>query len=310
MSVMMHAAAMFLRATKRRDFVTAEAADRALQSRKWTGRPPARLRARHDVSVRTVNGFECWTVTPRDRAATTAAVYLHGGGYFREIVSQHWSLISNLADAGVHVEVPLYGLAPQHNWREAYDLATSVYRQLLDRFDAGAVSVAGDSAGGGFALGFVQRLLDGPLPQPRLVALIAPWLDLTLTNPGLPAAERRDPWLASVGARVAGLAWAAGLDPSDPRVSPINGRLRGLAPISVWFGTRDMLYPDVLRLQRRADTEGADLTLTVCENALHVYPLVPAPEGRAAARAIVREIAGGTSEKRCLHPTNDSKGSS
>ena len=33
--------------------------------------------------------------------------------------------------------------------------------------------------------------------------------------------------------------------------------------------------------------------MTVCDGAVHVYPLVPAPEGRAAAREIVRVVATG-----------------
>jgi monoterpene epsilon-lactone hydrolase len=32
------------------------------------------------------------------------------------------------------------------------------------------------------------------------------------------------------------------------------------------------------------------LQVTVCEGAVHVYPLVPAPEGRTAAREIVASI--------------------
>ena len=238
-----------------------------------------------------MDGFDVWTVAPRDRAAATAAVYLHGGAYFREIVSQHWSFIGHLADAGVHVEVPLYGLAPQHSWRQAYPLVTTAYQELLDHFDARDITITGDSAGGGLALGFVQTLLDGPLPQPGLVSLISPWLDVTMTNPDIPVVEQHDPWLTGAGTRVAGVAWADGLDPADPRLSPINGRLHGLAPISAWFGTRDILYPDALALRSRAETEEAELTLTVCDNAIHVYPLVPAPEGRAAATEIIREIA-------------------
>ncbi|MFD4461233.1 alpha/beta hydrolase fold domain-containing protein [Nocardia sp. NPDC058480] len=241
--------------------------------------------------MRTIDGFDCWTVAPRAEKATTAVVYLHGGGYFQQIVSQHWRLIGQLADAGVHVEVPLYGLAPHHHWREAYGLVTTVYRQVLDRFDA--ITVAGDSAGGGLALGFAQSLLDSPLPQPRRIVLIAPWLDLALAEPGVAAVQRRDPWLVGAGARRAGLVWAAGADLTDPRLSPIHGELRGLAPKSLWFGTRDILYPDAVRLRRRADAVDAELTLTVCQDAIHVYPLVPAPEGRAAARAIVREIGWG-----------------
>ncbi|MFG2958716.1 alpha/beta hydrolase fold domain-containing protein [Streptomyces sp. NPDC048291] len=136
-----------------------------------------------------------------------------------------------------------------------------------------------------------QTLAGAGLPQPGRVVLIAPWLDLTLANPGIPDAEARDPWLTSSSLREAGRGWAGGDDPAQPRLSPVNGPLDRLAPVDVCIGTRDLFYPAVRRLAERAAREGAAVHVTVCEGAVHVYPLVPAPEGRAAARAIVRSAA-------------------
>jgi acetyl esterase/lipase len=271
---------------------TVERARRRIDEPKGSAEPPARLRRRHDVRTRTVAGFPCHTVTPRGRTAARAAVYLHGGAYISEIAAQHWTLVSKLADAGVRVEVPMYGLAPQHTHREAYPLVTAVYRELLGEVDPSAVSIAGDSAGGGLALGFAQTLAAAGLPQPRLLVLLSPWLDLTISNPDVPAVEARDPWLASTGLRVAGLAWAGGDDPTQPRLSPLNGELAGLAPMVVYVGTHEICLPDVLELQRRARSAGAPIDVAVCDGAVHVYPLIPVPEGRAAARDVVRRIAG------------------
>ncbi|MPQ96509.1 alpha/beta hydrolase fold domain-containing protein [Modestobacter sp. I12A-02628] len=271
---------------------TVERAQRRIAEPKGSPEPPARLRRRHDVRSRTVGGFACHTVAPRGRTASRAAVYLHGGAYISEISPQHWTLVSKLADAGVRVEVPLYGLAPQHTHREAYPLVTAVYRELLAEVDASAVSIAGDSAGGGLALGFAQTLEAEGLPQPRQLVLLSPWLDLTIGNPEVPAVELRDPWLASTGLRVAGLSWAGGDDPTLPRLSPLNGPLTGLAPMVVYVGTHEICLPDVLELQRRAQRAGAPIDVTVCEGAVHVYPLIPVPEGRAAAADIVRRVAG------------------
>ena len=231
-------------------------------------------------------------MAPRGRSAQRAAVYLHGGAYIAPISPQHWALAGALADAGVRVEVPLYGLAPQHAYREAYPFVSAVYRELLAEVDAAAVTLAGDSAGGGLALGLARTLADAGLPQPRRLVLHAPWLDLTLGHPGLPAAEARDPWLSTAGLHEAGRARAGGDDPTGPRLSPGNGPLAGLAPVHVYVGTRELCLPDALQLRDRGAAEGARVELTVCEGAVHLYPLVPAPEGRAAAAAIVREIAG------------------
>jgi monoterpene epsilon-lactone hydrolase len=289
-SLQMRAVSAALRLTRKPRMATAERARKRMAAPKGPADPPAKLRKRHDVSSRQVGGFPCHTVAPRGRRAERAAVYLHGGAYISEISPQHWALISQLADAGVRVEVPSYGLAPQHTYRDAYPFLTAVYRQLLAEVDASAVTLVGDSAGGGLALGFAQTLLGSDLPQPRRLVLISPWLDLTLSHPDLPAVELRDPWLSSVGLAEAARSWAGGDDPTDPRLSPGNGPLAGLAPVDVYVGTREICLPDVLQLQDRGATEDVKLQVTVCEGAVHVYPLVPAPEGRTAAREIVASI--------------------
>ncbi|MGY1740694.1 MULTISPECIES: alpha/beta hydrolase fold domain-containing protein [unclassified Blastococcus] len=290
-SLQMRAVAAVLRLTRKRALATPERARRRLAAPKGSTAPPAALTRRHDVRQREVGGFPCTTVAPRGGPARSAAVYLHGGAYMSAISPQHWALVSRLADAGVRVEVPHYGLAPEHTYRAAYPFVTAVYRDLVAEVGAAAVTVAGDSAGGGLALGLAQTLAGAGLPQPRRLVLLSPWLDLTLGHPDLPAVEARDPWLCSAGLRVAAAAWAGGDDPTDPRLSPGNGPLTGLAPVHVYVGTAEICLPDALALRDRARAEGAPVEVTVCRGAVHVYPLVPAPEGRAAARAVVREIA-------------------
>ncbi|MBN1091791.1 alpha/beta hydrolase [Blastococcus sp. TML/M2B] len=292
-SLQMRAISVVLRLTRKPRMATVERARKRIAEPKGSTAPPTALLRRHHVRTRSVQGFPCTTVAPRDGGTGRAVVYLHGGSYVSEIAKQHWALISKLADAGVRVEVPLYGLGPQHTYREAYPFVTEVYRELLAEVDASAVTVAGDSAGGGLALGFAQTLAEAGLPQPRRLVLLSPWLDLTLSHPDLPALEPRDPWLNIDGTVEAGKAWAGGDDPIQPRLSPINGELGGLAPMEVYVGTAELCLPDVLLLQERGAAAGAALEVTVCPGAVHVYPLVPAPEGRSAAKRIVEEIARG-----------------
>ncbi|WP_081788294.1 alpha/beta hydrolase fold domain-containing protein [Candidatus Blastococcus massiliensis] len=294
MSLQMTVVAAFLRLAYKPRMATAERGRARLAEPKGPSGPPAKLRTRHEVTTRQVGGFDCHTVAPTGRPAERAAIYLHGGAYISEIAPQHWALISRLADAGVRVEVPSYGLAPQHTYRDAYPFVTAVYRDLLSSTGAAAVTLLGDSAGGGLALGLAQELSAADLSQPRRLVLVAPWLDLTLSNPDLPAVEARDPWLSSTGLHVAAAAWAGGDDPTGPRLSPLNGPLAGLAPIDVYVGTRDICLPDSLLLRDRGAAQGAQVRLEVCEGAVHVYPLVPTPEGRSAARRIIEDVATGS----------------
>lgn len=186
-----------------------------------------------------------------------------------------------------------YGLAPQHDYREAYSFVTAVYRELISELIPANVAVVGDSAGGGLALGLARSLAqeEGLAALPGRLVLISPWLDLNLRDPGIPAAEARDPWLAGERLRVNGRSWAGGDDPALPKLSPINGPMAPLPPTDIYIGTRDLLHPDVLCMAKAAAAAGSAVNLTVCEGAVHVYLLLPAPEGRSAAQAIVHGLA-------------------
>ena len=194
---------------------------------------------------------------PGGRTTGRAALYLPGGSYIHPMAPQQWRFVERLAAAGVQVVVARYGLAPQHTYRDAYPFVTEAYRRLVARVGAESTTILGDSAGGGLALGLAQTLPESSLPQPRLLMLLAPWVDLTLEDPAITPVEADDPWLTRIGLVEAGRAWAGGDDPRQPRLSPIHGSVEGLAPIHTYVGTRDVLSPDVLRLQHRFEAAGA-----------------------------------------------------
>lgn len=289
MNIEMAIVSAYVRRTRKPVWADPDRFAKQLRAPKADPAPPRRVRSRHLVEEASAHGFRLFTVTPRADATGRAVLYLHGGGYVNSIAPQHWALISRLADEGAVVHVPLYGLAPQHTFTEAYTLLDAVYAGL----GPAQLVVMGDSAGGGLALGFTQTLRDAGLKLPRSLTLIAPWLDIACRNPEIDALEPLDPWLARPGALMAGKAWAGGADRDDPRLSPILGDMAGLPPLHVYCGTRDIVYPDVKVLARRVREAGGEVELTIAEGACHVYPLVPTREGRRARGRIVAMAAGG-----------------
>ncbi|WP_024794101.1 alpha/beta hydrolase fold domain-containing protein [Tomitella biformata] len=290
MNLEMAIVSVYLRRTRKPVWSDVDHFAKQLRAPKADPAPPRRLRSRHLVEESTVRGFRLFTVTPRAGATGRGVLYLHGGGYVNSIAPQHWALISKLADQGATVRVPLYGLAPQHTFTEAYELLDKVYDGLAA--DSDELVIMGDSAGGGLALGFAQTLRDAGRPLPRSLTLIAPWLDIACRNPEIDALEPLDPWLARPGAILAGQTWAAGTDRDNPRLSPVFGDMTGLPPLHVYCGTLDIVYPDVKVLARRAREAGVEVDLTIAEGACHVYPLVPTREGRRARERIVAMAAG------------------
>lgn len=301
----------YLRLTRHRATATREQGLRTLTRGRTPTRPPQTLRGR--IRRRALNGSTRHAldrVRPSPDAAAglspapgLAVVYLHGGGFVHGIARQHWDLVGDLADAtGAPVYVPHYGRAPRHTVEEVYDLLDTLVEHItlrdglavdeeeVDEGDAGQVGegqrarppvrihLAGDSAGGALALLAAQHLRG----DDRIVgvSLISPVLDLSQSNPEVPAVEASDPWLSRAGARPLLEAWAGERGLQDPLVSPLFGEFSGLPPIQVFAGTRDICWPDIDLLEQGCRAAGTKITVHAAEGSPHVHVLLPTPEGR------------------------------
>ncbi|MCX5441893.1 MULTISPECIES: alpha/beta hydrolase fold domain-containing protein [unclassified Streptomyces] len=250
--------------------------------------PPPGLERTVDLAVRRVAGWPVYDVTPHgDRDSGRRAIYLHGGAYINEIAPQHWKLIAQVAvETGTRVTVPIYPLAPLATAAEVVPAVTDLAAEILGEGADTALSLIGDSAGGGMALAVAVHLRDRGQPAPARTILISPWLDISLTDPRIALLEDRDPWLAVPGARYAGDLYRGALPIDHPHVSPLLADLTGLNPITLFSGTHDIVNADARRLAARATAAGVELDFHEAPEMLHVYPLLPIPEGRAARAAL------------------------
>ncbi|MEV6349547.1 alpha/beta hydrolase fold domain-containing protein [Actinoplanes sp. NPDC051851] len=281
----MRGVAAFTRLAYRRRFLSEEAGHRTLHRAKGPSTPPSGLAKRFRLSVDRAHGFDVHRLQAGAKPSETVVVYLHGGAYTSEIVPQHWSLIADIATrTGCDVYVPIYGLAPAHHGLQALEFVTAVVTSLTA--SGRRCYLAGDSAGGGLALLTAQAT--GPTGIAGLTVL-APWLDLSMANPGVDAIQPFDPWLSRPGLRPIAAAWAGGLELTDPRVSPLYGDLTDLPPLQILVGTRDITLADCRTLRDRLPLTSA-LTYHEEPGAIHVYPLLPVPESRAGRDAIVSHI--------------------
>ena len=253
-------------------------------------RPPAMPTSKQlrglSIETKVVGGFPLHVVkssSPSERVV----VYLHGGGYVQPIAKKHWDLIGKIArETSSTVFVPRYGLASRHNIDDAIGFLELVRKEV-----AGLglpVVIAGDSAGGGLALTIAQQGSWQKITK-RLI-LIAPWVDSEWSYEDFERYEKRDPWLLSQSLRYIAIVWSGRGDYKRVEVSPLRGELRGLPPTSIYVGDYDLLYQDALALKMKLAASGIENTLHFQPGALHVYPLIPSPEGTAAVRKILDEI--------------------
>lgn len=85
-------------------------------------------------------------------------------------------------------------------------------------------------------------------------------------------------------------------DSADPLVSPVNGRLEGLAPIDVLVGAHDILRPAVDRLADLAHRDGARLQVHEVPAMFHVWMTRAIPEARRTRRQLAALVAARTRE--------------
>jgi acetyl esterase/lipase len=189
------------------------------------------------------------------------------------------------------VTFPIYPLAPDHTHQAAHEMALATYSDLPAQAAASQISVIGDSAGGGFCLALCQLIRDAALAQPANVILISPWLDLTMSAEGLPAVDELDPILAAPGLRKAGMMWAGDTPVTEPLLSPLNAQFTGLAPITVFVGTHDLMVLDTRRLRERMAAQGVSLRYFEYAGMFHVFAAFPIPEGIRVMRRI-KQIVG------------------
>jgi acetyl esterase/lipase len=219
-------------------------------------------------------------------------MFLHGGGYINEIAPAHWRFVGQMTrKAGVVCVVPIYPLAPRATAKDVVPATAELLRMLLEDAGSAKVTVVGNSAGAGLALAACQWLRDRGHRQPNRLILISPAADASVSRPEQREIAGRDPIQDILGIVEAGRLYAGELDVGHPFVSPLNGGFRALAPMTIFSGTRDLLYPDSVDLAERARAVGVSVELHLLRDQPHNYALMPTPEGRQARALIMRAIA-------------------
>jgi acetyl esterase/lipase len=165
-----------------------------------------------------------------------------------------------------------YRLAPENPFPAAVDDALAVYRGLLDRgIPAEAITVSGESAGGGLALALLIAIKDAGLPQPAAAAVLSPWADLTQSGRSYETKAAVDPALTRQALSTRADNYLAGADPRSPLASPLFADLRGLPPLLIQAGTYEILLDDAVRLAAKAADDDVAATLQTFPGAPHVF---------------------------------------
>jgi acetyl esterase/lipase len=179
-------------------------------------------------------------------------LYLHGGGYVSCSPATYRPVTAALARLTARRVFSLdYRLAPEHRYPAALDDAVAAYEWLLGRagLPASAISIAGDSAGGGLVLGCLLRARDAGLALPACAVCFSPWTDLAGAGASIRANDGRCAMFRTENIEEFAAAYLpAGASRRDPYASPAHADLRGLPPLLLQVGSTELLLDDARML--------------------------------------------------------------
>jgi acetyl esterase/lipase len=254
--------------------------------------PPQTLKQICTIRQYQVNNRNVFELSPRrSNASGKHLLYFHGGAFVSGFLSFHWKFLASLVERTCcTISAPDYPLAPDYTYKESFAMAEWIYAKLLESHDPRDLILMGDSAGGGFALSLAQKLHMDRIPQPDQIILLSPWIDLTLSNPQLLAFRGFEPFLGIDGLRNIGKLYAGDTPPDHYLLSPVNGPLDGLAKISLFIGTKDILLADARKLKYQLSSIGESVNYFEYEEMAHAWMFLNFPESKKAREQLVKLI--------------------
>jgi acetyl esterase/lipase len=224
----------------------------------------------YDVAVESCERPKGQWFVPKAHSSDATLLYLHGGGYaFHGAMSGRFAAM--LAHhCGVRLFAPDYRLTPEHPHPAQADDAIAAWHYVATSTPSEKLVVIGDSAGGHMALTLLQSLRAQALPQPALCIGLCPWTDIGNRGASLIANNRYDMvqgWMA--------LRFGDWLDPEGRHgraaLSPITHDYRGLAPIYLQAGGREILYDMIRDFANAQAGRDADVLLDVWPDMPHDF---------------------------------------
>lgn len=236
---------------------------------------PSSLEKRFRVERSTVEGHDCVTLHPKSGPGEDHILYFHGGGFVLPMFKEHWPLVAALVDAtGASVSIPMYPVVPETEYSAAEAMIDALFAETARKWPPEKIVLAGDSAGGNMAAALAVRLARAGGAQAGKLVLFAPWLDVTLADPGSREVEPLDVMLNVDPLRVMGEAWAGSRDAKDAAVSPLYADAElfaKLPPTAIFQGRHDLFVVDCRNYARKALEAGHPVKLYEYEGAPHVF---------------------------------------
>ncbi len=252
----------------------------------------SKLREKYMLKDKLINDKYIFTLDTSIGSKAKHILFFHGGAYLIEGSALHRKLVETLANKiNCRISYIDYPLAPENNYKNTFDMVQKSYNFLTETYAGDEFIFMGDSAGGGLALAFAQKLvIENAHYKPTKIILFSPWLDITMQNSAIKQQEKFDKILPMQGLIQAGLKYAGGDNIDNYLLSPIQGDLNDLGDILVFYGTHELFYPDCKVLETKSKKSNSNFTFCEFPEMQHDWVLLPIPEAKQAINIAIEFI--------------------
>jgi acetyl esterase/lipase len=235
---------------------------------------------------------ELVTFERKERVSKNHLIFFHGGAYIFGASPNHWKLAEKIVKKSFcRMTLVDYPLAPEHDYKETFGMVSETYDMLIKQYSEDSLILMGDSAGGGLALAFTQKLiLEKHQNLPAKIILLSPWLDITMSNPKIKHLESSDYILTVNMLRNAGMKYANGENQNHYLLSPIHGQLNNIPKTIVFYGTEELFSADCLRLKSMTDSNSQGIIFREYQKMQHDWAIFPIPESNQVVNEICEFI--------------------
>jgi len=262
---------------------------------------PKRFRRSYLVKHQTFRAKGITTFESIEKVTKNHILFFHGGAYIFKATPGHWRLSENIVKRSFcRMTLVDYPLAPEHHYKETFNMVSSAYELLIKQYPGDNFIFMGDSAGGGLALAFAQKLIKEEQKKlPDRIVLLSPWLDLTMSTPAIKKLEGSDYILTVKMLQHAGMKYSNGDNQDQYLLSPINGELIDLPKTLVFYGTEELFYADCERLKSMTESNKLNIIFREYNKMQHDWAIFPIPESKQVVNEICDFINGKMKANTC-----------
>lgn len=238
-----------------------------------------------------LGGVTCYDIRPKNLVDNRKVlIYMHGGAYV--VYRAGGSMLGRGVTAAdlwnVRVVSIDFSLAPRRKFDEITDECVAAVSALVEQgIPLQDIAFYGDSAGGSLAAAVVLKMRDRGLGMPAALAMVSPWLDVTLDPDSLVSLQNQEASYVMQHVKAAGAAWADPKDQKNPYASPVYGDFtKGYIPTMIQGGLKEILLSGMVRMYEKLEDAEIPVKLDLWEAMPHNFPdRVPsAPESIRARK--------------------------